>query len=173
MALPDATARGSRSDKAGEPPLKFQVAPVLSFWVDRLVEIDSTWNPRSWSQKLFEREFDNPVSRVRGVFCDEVLIGYLIAHVVMDEAHIVSLGLDPDWRRCGAGTLLLTDYLRLSRLEGVRVITLDVRKSNLPAQALYQKLGFMPAGLRRRYYSDNGEDAITMRCKLDYAYPNL
>lgn len=166
MVLPDATARGSRSDETGEPPMKFQVAPVLSLWVDRLVEIDSTWNPRSWSQKLFEREFFNPVSRVRGVFHEELLIGYLIAHVVLDEAHIVSLGLHPDWRRFGAGTHLLTDYLRLSRLEGVRVITLDVRRSNLSAQALYQKLGFAPAGLRRHYYSDNGEDAITMRREL-------
>jgi ribosomal-protein-alanine N-acetyltransferase len=171
MALPDATARGPKSDETGAPSCKFQVAPVSSFWVDRLEEIDSTWNPRSWSRKLFEREFSNPVSRVRGVFDDELLVGYLIAHVVMDEAHIVSLGLHPDWRRCGAGTYLLTDYLRMSRLEGVRVVTLDVRQGNLPAQGLYQKLGFLPAGVRRHYYSDNGEDAITMRCELGAMHP--
>jgi ribosomal-protein-alanine N-acetyltransferase len=171
VALPDATAGGPKSDETGAPPIKFQVAPVSSFWVDRLVQIDSTWNPRSWSHKLFEREFYNPVSRLRGVFQGELLVGYLIAHVVMDEAHIVSFGLHPEWRRCGAGTYLLSDYLRLSRLEGVRVVTLDVRQSNLPAQALYRKLGFAPAGVRRHYYSDNGEDAITMRCELDANHP--
>lgn len=166
MAHPDATARGSESDETGGPPKKFQVAPVSSLWVERLVEIDSTWNPRSWSQKLFERELLNPASRVRGVFLKDQLIGYLIAHVVLDEAHIVSLGVHPDARRCGAGTYLLADYLRTARLEGVRVVTLDVRVSNLAAQALYQGQGFTAAGLRRHYYSDNGEDAITMRLEL-------
>ncbi len=142
------------------------MAPVSSLWVQRLVEIDSTWNPHSWSQKLFERELLNPSSRIRGVFHKELLIGYLIAHVVIDEAHIVSFGVHPDWRRVGAGRYLLTDYLRMARLEGVKVVTLDVRVGNLAAQGLYRAQGFQAAGLRRQYYSDNGEDAITMRLEL-------
>jgi len=166
MATPDVKVRGSESKETGAPPRRFEVAPVSDFWLERLVEIDSTWNPRSWSRKLFERELVNPASRLRGVFHDELLIGYLIAHVVLDEAHIVSLGLHLDWRRFGAGTYLLTDYLRLAALEGVRVVTLDVRISNVPARMLYEKQGFAAAGLRRHYYSDNGEDAITMRREL-------
>jgi ribosomal-protein-alanine N-acetyltransferase len=131
-----------------------------------LVEIDSTWNPKSWSLKLFERELENPAARVRGVFAGEILIGYLIAHVVLDEAHIVSLGLDPEWRGKGGGSFLLADFLRIARLEHIAVITLEVRASNSVAQRLYERVGFRAVGIRRHYYSNDGEDAITMRYEV-------
>ncbi len=144
----------------------FLVAPVSHFWASRLVAIDSTWNPKSWSRQLFERELNQPLSRVRGLFVGNLLIGYLIAHVVLDEAHIVSLGLAPEWRRQGGGRFLLKDFVRYCRLEGITAVTLEVRVSNIPARALYEAHGFAAAGFRRRYYSDNGEDAITMRLEL-------
>jgi ribosomal-protein-alanine N-acetyltransferase len=112
---------------------------------------------------LFERELLNPAARVRGVFCDDQLVGYLIAHVVLDEAHIVSFGVHPNWRGQGFGNVLLKDFLRIAVFENISVITLEVRASNTIAQKLYQKVGFVVAGIRRHYYSDNSEDAITMR----------
>jgi ribosomal-protein-alanine N-acetyltransferase len=85
----------------------------------------------------------------------------------MDEAHIVSLGIDPVWRRQGGGNELLRDFLRLCRLENVLHVTLEVRVSNQAAQALYAQAGFKAAGIRKHYYSDNGEDAITMRYTVE------
>lgn len=155
------------SCKTGANQENFLVAPVSHFWASRLVAIDSTWNPKSWSQQLFERELNEPLSRVRGIFVGNLLCGYLIAHVVFDEAHIISLGLAQEWRGKGGGQFLLQDFLRCCRLEGVNSITLDVRVSNIPARALYERCGFLSAGLRRNYYSDNGEDAITMRHEIE------
>ncbi|MFN4896476.1 MAG: ribosomal protein S18-alanine N-acetyltransferase [Pseudomonadota bacterium] len=142
-----------------------QVAPVSHMWLGRLVEIDSTWNPKSWSERLFAQELHNTAGRVRGVFIGAKLVGYLIAHVVIDEAHIVSLGVDPDYRRQGLGRILLNDLLRIAKVENVKVITLQVRASNEGAQRLYRGAGFQVAGVRKHYYSDNNEDAITMRCE--------
>ncbi len=140
-----------------------QVAPVSHFWLARLVEIDATWNPKLWSERLFVQELSNPAARVRGVFVADTLVGYSIAHVVMDEAHLVSLGVAPEYRGQGLGQVLLQDLQRIARVENVRVITLQVRISNQVAQRLYRKFGFQVAGLRKHYYSDNGEDALTMR----------
>lgn len=163
MGLPGIQRPGEGILQTGVTAERFQVAPVSHFWLTRLVEIDSTWNPKSWSVQLFERELSSRTSRVRGLFVDSHLIGYLIAHVVCDEGHIVSLGVSPEWRGRGGGAYLLNDFLRSARIEGVRGVSLDVRISNMRARALYERCGFVAAGIRKRYYSDNGEDALTMR----------
>lgn len=165
MTIPDRKIPGEVSVETGVTR-NFQVAPVSHLWLARLVEIDSNWNPKSWSVQLFEKELSSRSSRVRGLFAGEVLVGYLIAHVVIDEAHIVSLGLAPEWRGRGGGRLLLSDYLRAAEIEGVRAVSLDVRVTNLRARALYEASGFSVVGIRRHYYSDNGEDALTMKRAL-------
>lgn len=149
--------------------MDFHVTSVSHFWLGRLVEIDAHWNPKSWSVQLFERELSSRSSVVRGLFHRTDLVGYLIAHVVCNEAHIVSLGLAPQWRGMGGGRFLLREFLRSARLEGVTVFTLDVRVSNLRARKLYEESGFEVVGIRRNYYSDNGEDALTMRLESSSA----
>lgn len=166
MKNPDAQSPGDGEVKTGDTLKEFQVSPVSHLWLDRLVEIDSHWNPKSWSSQLFEKELSSLTSSVRGLFCQGDLVGYLIAHIVCDEAHIVSLGLAPEWRGQGGGTVLLADFLRNARAQGVCSISLDVRVSNLKARALYERHGFQVVGLRRGYYSDNGEDALTMKVEL-------
>jgi ribosomal-protein-alanine N-acetyltransferase len=166
MAIPADMAPGGTAKETGAHEDKFLVASVSHLWLPDLVAIDSTWNPRSWSARLFSQELVNDIARVKGLFCGSSLVGYLIAHVVLDEAHIVSLGLAPAWRGRGGGSYLLNEFLRSVYLEGVRSVTLDVRLSNDRAQNLYQRVGFQVVGLRRHYYSDNGEDALTMRLEL-------
>ncbi|MEY4667791.1 MAG: hypothetical protein RL518_490 [Pseudomonadota bacterium] len=162
MTVPDSTAPGNGSVETGVD-MGFHVAPVSHLWLGRLVEIDSNWNPRSWSVQLFEKELSSRTSRVRGLFVGDELVGYLIAHVVCEEAHIVSLGIAPEWRKKGGGRTLVSDFLRACGVERVSTVTLDVRVGNLPARKLYESCGFSVVGLRRNYYSDNGEDALTMR----------
>ena len=171
MSIPGSDKPGPGERETGARQERFQVAPVSFVWLERLVEIDSTWNPKSWSSKLFERELSEPLARVRGLFVGEELVGYLIAHVVLDEAHIVSFGLAPEWRGKGGGRFLLADFLRYCRLQGVNVITLEVRVSNIAARVLYELSGFKTVGLRRQYYSDNSEDAITMRYEFEALMP--
>ena len=81
---------------------------------------------------------------------------------MVDEAHITTFAVDPRWRRRGVGERLLLALLDLSLARGAREATLEVRLSNMPARQLYEKYGFRPVGIRPRYYSDNGEDALIM-----------
>ena len=146
----------------GTDGAEFTVSSVSHFWLPKLVEIDATWNPSSWSEKLFKGEFENQNAEVLGLFVDENLIGYLIAHIICDEAHIVSFGLHPSWTRRGGGRFLLQSFLSKCELQGVVRVSLEVRASNLPAQRLYLSLGFTVSGVRVRYYSSNQEDAVSM-----------
>ncbi len=166
MAIPAENIPGGTAEKAGAHEGNFLVSSVSHVWLDELVRIDSTWNPRSWSARLFSQELSNPAAVVKGLFSNENLVGYLIAHVVMDEAHIVSLGIAPEFRGLGGGRFLTVQYLNSAKLEGIKVVTLDVRVSNSVAQTLYHSVGFEVAGVRKHYYSDNGEDALTMRIEL-------
>lgn len=84
-----------------------------------------------------------------------------------DEVHIVTLATHPAYRRRGLSEHLLLQMIDRCRGEGARMVTLEVRASNRPAQQLYTKLGFVEAGVRRGYYQDNGEDALLMTLFLD------
>lgn len=141
----------------------FQVAPVSRVWLDALAEIDASWNSNPWSQSAFEVELANPTAQVWGIFCDHHLVGYLVAHVVLDSAHIVSIAVAKPWRRQGLGGMLLRHFLEEVEASGVSVVTLEVRASNELARRLYSGVGFEPVGIRREYYTNNNEDAVIMR----------
>ena len=82
--------------------------------------------------------------------------------VMVDEAHVTTFAVDPRWRRRGVGERLLLGLLDIAVTRRAREATLEVRLSNMPARRLYEKYGFRPVGIRPRYYSDNGEDALIM-----------
>ncbi len=90
------------------------------------------------------------------------LLGYACLWMVVDEAHISTIAVHPEWRRRGIGSLLLDTLLRHAQDQEAQVVTLEVRVSNTAAQALYATWGFQAVGRRRRYYSDTGEDALIM-----------
>ncbi|MDA1278733.1 MAG: ribosomal protein S18-alanine N-acetyltransferase [Chloroflexi bacterium] len=92
----------------------------------------------------------------------DYIAGFIGLWLVLDEAHVVIIGLREIDRRKGIGELLLINGLEHALENGSRVVTLEVRRSNRPAIELYRKYGFQEVGLRRRYYSDNGEDALIM-----------
>jgi ribosomal-protein-alanine N-acetyltransferase len=81
---------------------------------------------------------------------------------MVDEAHVTTFAVDRRWRRRGVGERLLLALLDLAVARRAREATLEVRLSNMPARRLYEKYGFRPVGIRPRYYSDNGEDALIM-----------
>jgi ribosomal-protein-alanine N-acetyltransferase len=90
------------------------------------------------------------------------LAGFVGIWFVVDEAHIVSIGVRKAERRQGVGELLLLGAFHAARRRQMKELTLEVRKSNAGARALYTKYGFREVGVRRKYYVDNGEDAIIM-----------
>lgn len=102
----------------------------------------------------------SPVSELGGI--DRSIMGYAGAWLVIDECHIATLGVRPEWRGRGVGELLLAGLLRWAAAQGAQYATLEVRVSNQVAQRLYAKYGLEVVGRRRRYYADNNEDALLM-----------
>jgi ribosomal-protein-alanine N-acetyltransferase len=92
----------------------------------------------------------------------ETIVGFGGLWVMVDEAHITTFAVDPRWRRRGVGEWMLLALLDRATERHAREATLEVRLSNMPARRLYEKYGFRPVGIRPRYYSDNGEDALIM-----------
>ena len=90
------------------------------------------------------------------------IVGYAGIWVMTDEAHITTIAVDPDYQGNGLGELLLVALIDRAQHIGAHWLTLEVRVTNKVAQALYEKYTFKEMGLRRRYYSDNGEDALVM-----------
>ena len=90
------------------------------------------------------------------------IIGFSGLWLMVDEAHVTTIATHPGYRGRGVGELLLSSLIDIAYRIGARNVTLEVRVSNYVAQSLYRKYGFAEAGLRRRYYSDNQEDAYIM-----------
>jgi len=92
----------------------------------------------------------------------ERILGFIGLWLMVGEAHIVTVAVRESYRRMGIGERLLIAAIELARDYSQEVVTLEVRASNDVAQALYAKYGFARVGLRRRYYTDNDEDAVIM-----------
>lgn len=94
------------------------------------------------------------------------LLGYAGFWMMVDEAHVSTIAAHPHWRRHGIGELLLLALIDRATEIGAHSVTLEVRVSNVGAQTLYRKYGFETTGMRKRYYSDNNEDALIMTTPL-------
>ena len=110
------------------------------------------WNLLGWP-----RSSTSDGSRTRGL-----VIGYAGMWLVADEAHVTTIAVRTSHRGNGFGELLLASLIAAAHDVGARWVTLEVRLTNDIAQALYRKYGFRKAGVRKRYYSDNNEDALIM-----------
>lgn len=121
-----------------------------------------------WPERSFRYELtQNPASRMWVVEVEDDeggknVVGMLGMWLLVDEVHIGTIAIHPDYRRKGIARLLLVKALREAYREGARMVFLEVRINNLAAQDLYRKFGFKVVGIRPRYYSDNHEDALMM-----------
>ncbi|MEO8207434.1 MAG: ribosomal protein S18-alanine N-acetyltransferase [Chloroflexota bacterium] len=116
-----------------------------------------------WPDEAYRSELErNRLASYLVVRTTGTVIAYGGIWLMVDEAHITTFAVDPSWRRQRVGETLLISLLDVAIARRAREATLEVRLSNLPARRLYEKYGFRPAGLRTRYYSDNGEDALIM-----------
>ena len=128
--------------------------------------MDAECNRPPWEAILFHEEFLQSFSRSYGIRCDGELAGFLVLHVVVDEAHILNFGIRTAFRGRGLGRALLGEVIEILNREGVRRVTLEVRKGNEIARKLYSSFGFIEAGTRERYYRDDNEDAVVMALPL-------
>ena len=135
----------------------------------QVIERDSF--PTPWPPALFRSERANPISRIlvgKAVRTEETaVVGYVVFWRVADEIHLHNIAVRRDLRQRRIASRLLSRVIRDCRPEGARFVTLEVRRSNLPAQKLYEKFGFSVRGVRRAYYADTGEDALIMSADLE------
>jgi ribosomal-protein-alanine N-acetyltransferase len=131
--------------------------------VDEVLAIEREVFSVPWSRRAFLVEVeDKEISIPRVARLQERVVGYAITWRVVDELHIGNLAVAPAAQKRGIGRALLTHLLGLARETRLAYATLEVRVSNAPAIALYERCGFRPVAMRRRYYPDNGEDAMVM-----------
>ncbi|MCU0693732.1 MAG: ribosomal protein S18-alanine N-acetyltransferase [Polyangiaceae bacterium] len=107
------------------------------------------------------------VARCSGAPAPSGALGYILTWLVADELHVLNVATHPDFRRYGVGRALMHRALAFARNRSVRLLLLEVRRSNQPAIRLYRELGFHVTGVRRSYYADNQEDAVEMMLVLD------
>ncbi len=135
------------------------IRPMVLDDLAGVVDLEMANQPRPWTEKIFRDELaaDNRTYLVAG---DDAIIGFGGIMVVGDEAHITNLLVDPDHRGRGVGRSLMVSLIEAAVAGGARHLTLEVRKRNEAARALYSRLGLAPVGVRLRYYGD--DDALIL-----------
>lgn len=131
--------------------------------IDDILAISILSFPTPWSRASFLNELEsNRFARYVTAVSGETVVGYGGMWVIIDEAHITNIAVHPEFRSIGIGDKLLQSLIDICRKEGIPAMTLEVRRSNVVAQNLYKKFGFVENGVRKGYYEDNKEDAIIM-----------
>jgi ribosomal-protein-alanine N-acetyltransferase len=125
----------------------------------------SPWSHRAFMYEIKENRFAVPLVAV----VDERICGYIVAWVVTDELHIGTVAVDESWRRRGVAQILLEKVFQIAFERKCARAYLEVRRSNVSAQKLYEQLGFQPVGVRPKYYTPQQEDAIVMAKPLNGA----
>lgn len=141
------------------------IRPATLDDLDAIEEIDRHSFPRPWARSVFEGELARDVARI-AVLDDRGVIGYCNYWIVAGEVHIMAIATHPDRRRAGLGAQLLAHALNDGRTNNCTIATLEVRRGNVPAIALYEHAGFATVHVRERYYVDNNEDALVMTAEL-------
>jgi len=158
---------------------KFVVEPMVVSDLGDVMIIERLSFSSPWSERAYRFEIEQnensvmlvvrpafPLSlwdRIRGrAGVRSPVLGYGGLWLLVDEAHISTIAVHPQWRSKGLGEMVMLSLLEQGIKRGMQRATLEVRVSNEAAQGLYRKLGFQSAGRQKRYYSDNNEDAFIM-----------
>lgn len=135
----------------------------------QIMKIEKQVYPKPWSPSVFTNEIGAPKLQRRYIVAkiNNRVVGYagmMFAEDARDgssSAHITNIAVDPDWHRLKIGTRLLLTLARIAREHGVVGLTLEVRHTNVAAQRLYHRFGFLQEGVRKRYY-ENTDDALVL-----------
>ncbi|MCU9615316.1 ribosomal protein S18-alanine N-acetyltransferase [Caldibacillus lycopersici] len=135
--------------------------------LDAILAIDHASFSAPWSSEAFIRELTmNPYALYIGCELNGKIVAYGGVWIIADEAHITNIAVLPEYRGRKLGEQLMMKMMETLIVKGAKKATLEVRVSNIVAQNLYRKFGFMNGGIRKGYYSDNHEDALIMWVNL-------
>jgi [ribosomal protein S18]-alanine N-acetyltransferase len=142
------------------PAAAIEVRRLTYADLPEVVAIERRAFTSAWSLAMFVLELSKPSGICLAAEIEGELAGYLICSRYDTVWHLMNIAVDPELRRRRIATTLLEALI--GRVERDAQLTLEVRRSNAGAIALYDSFGFRSAGVRRRYYQDNGEDALVM-----------
>ena len=154
--------REARTVDGAAPVL--EVVPLARRHLRTVLGIERAAYPSPWTERIFHDELAQARAGARhyvaGLVGGEV-VGYAGMLYAGDDAHVTNVAVADEWRGRGVATELLLEIAWAARGHGCAAMSLEVRHSNVGAQSLYRRFGFVPAGTRRRYY-ENRDDAIVM-----------
>ena len=139
------------------------IVPMENHHVMQVAALEKQCFSDPWSENSVASELNNPLSLWLVAVDDENLAGYVGSQTVMNETDMMNIAVDEGYRRQGIAQMLVESLVeRLKKMDS-RCLTLEVRISNTPAIALYEKLGFAQVGKRPNYYRNPKEDALILR----------
>ena len=131
--------------------------------VSQITELEKICFSDPWSERSIASELDNKLAFWLAALEGETVAGYIGSQTVMDETDMMNVAVHPDFRRQGIAEALVKGLVENLKKMGSHCLTLEVRASNAPAIALYEKLDFHEIGRRRNYYRNPREDALILR----------
>ncbi len=144
------------------------IRPMQISDLEQVKAIDKVSFSLPWPDSAYKFELnENPLSMLWVAEMNEpgnqnLVVGAIVIWLILDEAHIATISVRPEYRGKGIAQSLLATAIRACIQKEIFRATLEVRANNLPARRLYQRFGFEIVGQRPRYYKDNGEDALIM-----------
>ena len=142
--------------------MEIEIRPMTRKDVPVVHEIERACFRTPWSKMALFSELRNDVAHYRVVEQEGRVIGYAGMWVLFEEAHLTNVAILQAYRRNGYAKRLMLAMMACASRLGAEAMTLEVRRSNLGAQSLYEQLDFIQNGMRPRYYSDTGEDALLL-----------
>ena len=143
--------------------IEFKICRMSSEHLDGVMIVENLSFKIPWSRNSFVEELSTNQFAIYNVaLSNNNVIGYAGMWKIFFFFYITNIAVHPEFRNAGVGSRLLESLLEICSGNDMEAVTLEVRKSNLAALHLYQKYGFAVEGSRRRYYADNGEDALIM-----------
>lgn len=140
-----------------------KIVPCGKEHIEGIFMVEKASFPHPWTKAMFEEEIKNENAMYFAAVSDNgSIVGYGGFWCVAGDAQITNIAVIPAFRRKHIGEKILEKILLCAKELSAEGITLEVRKSNTPAQKLYEKMGFETVGVRKRYYKDNNEDAYLM-----------
>ena len=131
--------------------------------VSQVAQLEALCFADPWSEKSVASELENKLSLWLVALEEDRVAGYVGSQTVLGETDMMNVAVHPDFRRRGIAEGLILALVEELKAQDSHSLTLEVRSSNAPAQALYEKLGFAQVGLRKNYYRNPKEDACILQ----------
>ena len=153
-------------------PMYYEIVPMDRGHIPQIAALERACFSHPWSEAMLEEALFDPQACFLAAEDEEGnILGYAGLHAILDEGYIDNIAVEEAARRHGVASALLDVFCRFGAAH-LTFLTLEVRASNTPAVALYEKFGFREAGRRKDYYDDPKEDAVIMTREFAHGTEN-